>query len=137
MPLHFVMSNKNCQLLKHDGFLFRKDKTLPTAQYWKCVQYAPYECKARVVTSNDKVVKYKNIHNHVIDTASVRAKEVLQDMKERATTTQRTTNEVIADSTVGLEASVAGALPDFNLLKRTVQRKRQIVNHAPARDSPN
>jgi hypothetical protein len=53
-------------------------------------------------------------------------------MKERATATQRTTNEVVADSTVALEPSVAAALQDFNLLKRTVQRKRQIVNHAPA-----
>jgi len=95
-------------------------------------QFAPFKCKARVVTSNNEVLKYKKIHNHVIDIASVRAKEVLQDMKEKATTTQRTTNEVVADSTAGLEPSVAGALSDFNLLKRTVQRKRQIVNHAPA-----
>jgi hypothetical protein len=71
------MSNKNCQLLKHDGFLFRKDKTLPAAQFWKCIQYAPFKCKARVVTSNDEVLTYKNTHNHVVDPASVRAKEVL------------------------------------------------------------
>jgi len=132
MSLQFVLSNKGHQLLKHDGYLFRKYQQSAASTYWRCSQFDSAKCRGTAITSDGKVIKHADRHNHVRDAAVVEAKEVMAKIKEIATNSQESTNNVLAAGTINVAPSVSGKLPSVNLIKRTIQRRRQQDNHAPA-----
>lgn len=132
MSLQFVLSNKGHPLLKHEGYLFRKYQKSTVRTYWRCTQFDSSKCRGTAITSDGNVIKHSDHHNHVPDVAAVEAKEVMAKIKEIATNCQESTNNVLAIGTANVASSVSGKLPTVSLIKRTIQRKRQRYNHAPA-----
>jgi hypothetical protein len=131
MPLQFIKSQKGHDLLSHNGFLFRKERSSTEKTIWKCVYYDSKKCPGRCHTSDNEVIKFTNNHNHVPDATTVPRRKVMLDIKEKATTSQATTHQVLAQATVGISQAVAGQLPSTSLIKRTIQRTRQREGRAP------
>ncbi|KYN21784.1 hypothetical protein ALC57_05190 [Trachymyrmex cornetzi] len=65
MPLNFVKSTKNKNLLVYSGYIFVKDYKKKEKIYWKCVKYSTDKCRGRVHTYLEEVVYHKDEHNHV------------------------------------------------------------------------
>lgn len=83
MPLDFVTSQKKHSLLKHNGFLHRKEKEINGKIIWKCIEYRTQNCRGRCHTAGDLVV-VESVHNHVANLAAVQAKEVVAELRETA-----------------------------------------------------
>lgn len=127
MPLEFVKSQKNHDLLKYNGFLFRKEKVINSKIIWKCIEYRTHGCRGRCNTLNDSVV-LETCHNHVADIAKIQAKATVQSICSLATSSQATSHQIIAEATANVSTAVTGKLPSISTIKRSVQRARQREN---------
>jgi hypothetical protein len=71
-------------------------------------------------------------HNHVPDAADLSARRVIQNSKDTAINTQLATNNIIAQSSIGVSQATAVHLPSTTSMARTIQRTRQATSQAPA-----
>ncbi|KAJ8866611.1 hypothetical protein PR048_032471 [Dryococelus australis] len=62
--LRFVWSEKSNLQLIVDGFLFHLDKKCGSQQFWQCIYCEKTKCRARVITSGEKMEKRRSLHNH-------------------------------------------------------------------------
>ena len=60
-------------------------------------------------------------YNHVPDQAKLEARKIINNLKERAATTTKSTHEMAATSSRGLHAAVAGQLPVIRNIKQTIR----------------
>ena len=74
-------------------------------------------------------------HNHEPDASLLANVRVLEEVKQRASTTQETTQNIISAATDSLTPSEACTLPSVQALRKTVQRAKSKSHNAPA--SPN
>jgi len=129
----FIKSKRGKDLFVLEGYTFMKsshDKA-GTAIYWKCTEYHKNKCPGRCTTKNGKLESHKNKHNHLPDQSRIEARLVLQNVKELATSSQLSTQQIVAQSTMSIEPSVAAKLPSTSLMKRAIQKKRKIDTSAP------
>jgi hypothetical protein len=75
-------------------------------------------------------MKFTDNHNHIQDLEDIEKREIIQNIKNTAVSTQNTTVRILADSLIPTP-SVSLKLPKLKFLKRTIQRQRQILNKAP------
>lgn len=129
MSLEYIKSQKGFELLKNNGYVFRKDKENNESVYWKCVEYLVGKCRARIIVSEGKIKKC-TAHNHVAHTAQIEKRNVLHNMKQRALVCQETTQRVVSAETHMLTEAVCGQLPSIPLMKKAVQRIRSKNNEA-------
>jgi hypothetical protein len=130
MSFEIIKSKRGNDILKYNGFLYRKEKTIGDKIFWRCLEYDSSKCVGRCHTVGDKVMKFTDNHNHIQDLADIAKREVIQNIKNTAVSTQNTTARILADSLI-LSPSVSSKLPKLKSLKRTIQRQRQILNKAP------
>ena len=130
MALEYVKSQKGHDLLVHNGFTFRREREHNGVIYWRCTEYRIAKCSGRVNVMDGRIFKSTS-HNHVPDPAKIQVRTVIHKIKERATTTQEVTHQIIASSTTLLSSAVCGQLPSVSLMKRTLQRARQQVDQPP------
>lgn len=131
MDVSFIDSEKSKKKLLHDGHLFYKDKENNNKVYWRCEKYNR-KCKARVITEDGVVVKYKNAHNHVGDAAHVDAQKVVTQVRKKAVDTRDAPNYIVASVSGAVSQSVASKLPTVSNLKRTIRNVRVRENAGPA-----
>lgn len=97
MALTFVKSSRGADQLFYEGFLFTRDKQTETRTHWKCTKYNVLNCKARVQTEGGAVIKKSNCHtNHTVESAEVRAKIVICEIKEKAKSSSQTPQQMVA-----------------------------------------
>jgi len=94
MALMYVLSQKGKNLLVHNNFIHRKEKTTNEKIIWKCNEYKKLNCRGRVHTIGESVVKYID-HTHVPDITKIKCKEFVNEVKEIAITSQLTTHAVL------------------------------------------
>ncbi|CAI6352020.1 unnamed protein product [Macrosiphum euphorbiae] len=130
MALMYVLSQKGKNLLVHNNFIHRKEKTTNEKIIWKCNEYKKLNCRGRVHTIGESVVKYID-HTHVPDITKIKCKEFVNEVKEIAITSQLTTHAVLGVVTAKTDINIASQLPPINQLKRIVQRTRKQISSAP------
>ena len=127
MALEYVKSQKGHDLLVFRGFTFRREREHNGTIYWKCTDYRIAKCSGRVNVMDGRIIKSTS-HNHVPDPAKIQARAVINQIKDRAKSTQEATHQIVAISTSSLSSAVCGQLPTVPLIKRTIQRARQHNN---------
>ena len=127
MALEYVKSQKGHDLLVFRGFTFRREREHNGTIYWKCTDYRIAKCNGRVNVMDGRIIKSTS-HNHVPDPAKIQARAVINQIKDRAKSTQEATHQIVAISTSSLSSAVCGQLPTVPLIKRTIQRARQHNN---------
>ncbi|KAF5279112.1 hypothetical protein FQA39_LY05790 [Lamprigera yunnana] len=90
------------------------------------------QCKGRIWTNNlsNEVVKILIEHNHAAQAARPDALRVKQFLRERASTTQETPQQIMSQAVKGIYANVAAILPLKATIKRNI-RKRRNKDSAP------
>ena len=124
MALTFIKSNKGAHLLVIDSFSYRREKVIAGKEIWRCSDYKKLKCMSRCHTKDGIITKTPGDHNHVPDQAKIEARKIINNLKERAATTTESTHEMIATSSRGLNAAVAGQFPVIRNIKQTVRRVR-------------
>ena len=69
-----------------------KEKSDSDKIIWKCMMYKKIKCPSRMHTRGNDAIKQPNDHvNHAPDPAKAAVKTVVSEMKQRASTGQKTT----------------------------------------------
>ncbi|CAI6369505.1 unnamed protein product [Macrosiphum euphorbiae] len=123
MPLQFIKSQRGHDLLIHDGFIHKRERTIGEKVIWRCNESK--NCTGRAHTMQDSVIKYKE-HKHVENRAKIEVKKTINKMKENAIPTIMPTRSLLAETSSKLPSEVAGQMPNPKCLKRTIQRVRNI-----------
>lgn len=132
MPLQFIISNRGKRQLLHNGFIYLKEKQTIDKTIWRCIEYESSRCLGRCHTANNEVIWSSDNHNHVVQTAKIKAKQIRIKVKELASTQQENPQQIIANATICVESSVTAALPPPAALTRTIQRiRRNATNPIP------
>ncbi len=131
MALSIIKSERGHDLLTHRGFIFMLDKKISMKKYWKCIHWRSSSCTARCITCGELIVKINLEHNHTPDPASIEKHKILTSMKERAITTQESTQQIIATASIGISNAASGQLPSVPSMKKTIRRTRRGIQ-APA-----
>ncbi|RWS22873.1 uncharacterized protein B4U80_00590 [Leptotrombidium deliense] len=118
MESAYVKSAWNQQQIANDGYLYTRDKVYKNKVYWKCVEYNKFQCKGRLQTRNGKICGVNGDHNHEKRHADIAARTVLANIKQKATTSTETPQQIIGDISGELSLVVACKLPKVPLIKR-------------------
>lgn len=94
MAFKFLLSQKGENLLVYNNFIHRKEKKINEKIIWKCNDYKKLNCRGRVHTKGDSVIKYTD-HTHVPDVAKIKCKEFVNEVKEVVKMSQLTTHAVL------------------------------------------
>ena len=132
MPLDLIKSEKNKDLLVYNGFIFRKERISVNKAIWRCIEHSKAGCRGRCHTEDGEVIMHNDEHNHVPDAAKLSARRIIQNVKDKAVNTQLSTNNIIAQSSIGVSQATAVQLPSTSSIARTIQRKRQTTSQAPS-----
>jgi len=121
-----IKTQKGRDMLVFDGYCFLREKIGVNGKLiWKCSEYKVSKCMARCHTVNGAVVKNIAVHNHIPDAAKIEARKVIIGVKQRAATTQESTHQIVATTSAGVTAAVAGQLPAIRGIKQTIRRARR------------
>ncbi len=121
-----IKSDRGHDLLIHRGFIFMLDKKISMKKYWRS-----NSCTARCMTSGKSIVKINLEHNHTPDPANIEKHKILTSMKERAISTQESTQQILATASIGISNAASGQLPSVPSMKKTIRRTRHGIQ-APA-----
>ena len=127
-----ILSKKNNPKFSHNGYLFVFDKHSKrdsVIKFWRCEN--KNECKARIHTSNNEVIKEKNEHSHGASAASVEVAAIKTSVKRRAEECQDQPSAVINSCTENISQAAQGALPSADLMRQMVKRRRKQLDLAP------
>ena len=113
------------------GCLYLTDKRIDNKIYWKCDQYKTKNCRARIHTSGDEIIKRVGEHNHADDAALVDVTKVLNKIKEKARETQDETQRTVIDAFASTSQAVIGQMPQTETLKRFTRHTRTYAGHFP------
>ncbi|XP_022161380.1 uncharacterized protein LOC111027331 [Myzus persicae] len=127
--MEFIKSQKNKNLLKYNGYLYRFDKKYKNTMYWRCTEEL---CKSRLNLKNDEIVKGPSEHNHTISNLEFEKRVCINEIKIRALSSQDNPHQIVSEASTLCSQAVHGALPPVSYIKRTVCRIRQINSSAPS-----
>jgi hypothetical protein len=133
MPLDFIKSEKGQDLLVDHGFIYRHRKTNENSGkiIWRCIEGdTDKKCHGGCHTVGDHITQRKD-HNHAPDPAKVEARRAMNQVKDRALSSQEPTTNVIAYASSSLSQAACGQLPSTSRLARNIQRYRQKEGQAP------
>ena len=83
------------------------------------------------VTTNE-ILRQINTHSHGSDAAEVVVNKIHTSIKRQAKSTQETPVVILNNAYENLPLSVKGKLPNYQALKKTIQRRRLQLAHYPA-----
>ncbi|CAD6200229.1 unnamed protein product [Caenorhabditis auriculariae] len=118
----------------HIGRIHKVDEE--TRYYWQCSFRNP-RCNARVITfvssTGEHVVrKYSNLHCHTVTGAAADVRRTKSVLKSLASSSTKSTSEVIDIVRSSIPAPVQAMLPSKASLRRNVQRARKASHSLPA-----
>ena len=91
-----ILSKKSKPKFSHDGNIFVFDKcsrTDPSLKFWRCE--LKNECKGRIHTKNQEVVKLVNEHSHGASSVSVEVAKIKTSVKRKAEETLEVPSSII------------------------------------------
>ena len=131
----FLKTQKGKRKACFEGFYYNFDKVSKTdtnLTFWKCEDYDKQaKCKARLHINGEEVVKSAGEHNHRPDGARKTVIEVVNSIKNEASTSTSTPTSIIANKTLHVPSHIIAKLPEERYLKRTIQSIRHREIGAP------
>lgn len=61
----YIISQRGCRLLLHDGFTYYKNRVFGAKTRWRCSSHSSKRCNARVFTIEEEIIVIKSLHNHL------------------------------------------------------------------------
>ncbi len=121
--MQFITSQRGKQHLCLDGYRYREKNTLKNGNTnWRCLVES---CKAVVQLSITNEIARKTDHNHVASPSKIEAKKFVQQIREKALTSNEMPRQIILSSQVQLPVFAAPTIPSYQCSLRTINRKRQ------------
>ena len=127
-----ILSKRNNIKFTHNGYLFvfdKHSKKNPNIKFWRCEN--KNECKARIHTSDNVVIKKINEHSHGASAASVEVAAIKTNVKRRAEESQDQPSAIINSCIQNISQAAQGALPSAESMRQIVKRRRNQLNLAP------
>lgn len=124
MPLCFVKSSKNRNLLIHCGYTFVKDYEKKEKVYWKCVKCTTDKCRGRVCTYLEEIIYHREEHNHAPESIDFEVRKTLANVREKAAKCLTSSTRQVILEAIGVPSqSVAAALPSIYGKNHTTDTK--------------
>ena len=127
-----ILSKKSKPKFSHDGYIYVFDKcskTNPSLKFWRCE--LKNECKDRIHTKNQEVVKLVNEHSHGASSVSVEVAKIKTSIKRKAEETLEMPSSVINVCIANSSQAALAALPTSDAMKKIVLRKRNQLYSVP------
>ena len=132
MAVEFGYSNRGKPTVIYRNFEYIKDcDNVRGTTSWRCRLYQRMKCKARLVTSGNRVVSNRQPdHTHTGNIATALARKAVGEMKQTVGTMNVTSRSAQASVSAALSDDVLMALPKRTTLTKALQRQRHKVTHA-------
>ncbi|CAF1439788.1 unnamed protein product, partial [Didymodactylos carnosus] len=91
--------NLDKRLLRFNGYEYVTEKKSGEKTYWKCKDYWSKKCNVRIHTLNidDSIVHQPKFdHDHPADAAKSEVRDLMNNLTDRAKTTNETTNDILS-----------------------------------------
>lgn len=120
-------------MLIKDGYTYVFQKTLSNeVKSYECVLRRKGQCKARVkLSANDEFLEQFNDHTHPPSQTKVEVTKVKAKVKERASTSNETPQQVLAAELQNVSETSIVSLPCLNNVRRNIRRHRENDNDMP------
>jgi hypothetical protein len=124
MALEYFKSNRGALKLAFQGYRYTKEKKANEHKiYWRCENR---DCKGRVTTVDDVVVKSSEHNMHAPDLGLTQVKMSVSRMKGHAGDTREATATIVARELADrLPTQFRPLMPSESTIKRALQRERK------------
>ena len=95
---------------------------------YECERRVQKGCRGRVKINSQQIVTVAP-HTHTPNPARCDALKLVAEVKDLAQTTQQPGQQILANTTAGIQDAVAAELPNLSAIRRNIRRERQIVNN--------
>jgi len=113
----------------HDGFEYWRHRQNSVGQVtWRCCQFQAMKCPATIKTAGNHVISLTAQHTHEDNVATSRARAAVHQMKQKITENAVTPRVAQASVVAQLSNEVKMALPDKNVVARSLRRYREACN---------
>ena len=122
--LVYFNSQRGHKKLYHQGYVYRKNRTIQQTTYWAC-QEKGFRCHGRLIVTDGKIAK-KTKHNHWPDPSAAKVQITMSLMIASAKDDENVvTSEIVKNHLGKLDATYRPYLPSDAAVKRRLQRARK------------
>lgn len=136
--MEFIQTQKGKRKLLRNNYMYVYQKDLADmVTSWECVNRRgskkyPGTCKARLkLDAGDNFIESVNEHSHPPSHTQCEVSKVKAAIKRRATTTNETSQQVLAAELAGVSAAAAANLPALHHMRRTIRSQKQTNANLP------
>lgn len=119
--MEYLQSQKNGNMLIHDGYRYRRDKKHMHSVTWRCT--TPI-CKGRLITKDGNATPTSS-HNHGPDYGKNGAYAVRSEMRKLARTSDERPRSIIQQCSRNVSVEVAVSLPTYHAARQIIHRERK------------
>ena len=119
--------------LCYQGYMYTKQATRKTNQWWKCVKRSSIGCRGNLSTTlqNENPVPGQP-HNHAPSDTSIKYSKTRNATKDLATNTRDKPNQIFAQVVSQYDDNVQALLPREENTKRTIRYSVQLLQSQPS-----
>ena len=133
--MELIKSRKGSDMINHEGFLYRRDKTKLNTINWRCAKAG---CKGRLTTNllyrqQQQPPVSSGVHMHPPNPVEVAIRRVQNTVKTAAVTTRDPPRSIVQAAIANVNEEIAAAVGSSTNLRQTIRRKRKATdNNSPA-----
>ncbi len=101
----------------------------PSYYFWVCERKR--DCRGRIHVKDGEVIANITDHSHGPDLSRVNALKTVKAIRDRAASTQESTQQILGRMKESISEGTAAALPSQPSLKRMIQRQRNRNDRPP------
>ncbi|KAL4113919.1 hypothetical protein QTP88_017471 [Uroleucon formosanum] len=127
--MEIITSNKGCEKLCYNGYMFVLKYFGKSKITWWCSKRSSFKCMRELYTNvqkEDPVLK--SDHNHFVDSEKVDVEKALCIMKEQSKSGLSKLLEVYAEGVAKLDGDIRSKMPVEDHVKRTLRNQRSKLN---------
>ena len=132
MLIQIIKSNRGGNIAVHNGYCYNQKQVTSSCIHWRCTKYYSIKCPAVLKTNQNVVISLKDSHTHESDPSECKAKEVVNQIKQKSESLTPTVAIASEISVISDDYAVQLSLPKKENLFRTACRKRQRENRIDA-----
>ena len=132
MLFQIIKSNRGGNIAVHNGYCYNQKQVTSSCIHWRCTKYYSIKCPAVLKTNQNVVISLKDSHTHESDPSECKAKEVVNQIKQKSESLTPTVAIASEISVISDEYAIQLSLPKKENLIRTACRKRQRENRIDA-----
>ena len=122
--LVYFNSQRGHKKLYHQGYVYRKNRTIQETTYWAC-QEKGFRCRGRIIVTDGKITK-RSKHNHWPDPYEAKVQITISRMIDNAKDDENVgTFEIVKKHLGKLDATYRPYLPSSAAVRRRLQRARK------------